>query len=968
MTYKKKLIEVAIPLEAINAASAREKSIRHGHPSTLHLWWARRPLAACRAVLFAQLVDDPAGYADKLLDDPKIRKQAEADLAVRLKAWRERKADAQGNVPDTPEPTLEDCAADIERKRLFEIIEELVIWENSTNEEVLERARAEIRRSCGGELPPVYDPFSGGGSIPLEAQRLGLPAYGSDLNPVAVMIGKAMIEIPPRFKDKGPIHPGIKERSFYRNADGLAEDVKYYGEWMRETARDRIGHLYPQINLPKEQGGGKATVVAWIWARTVASPDPAFSNVLVPIASSFLLSSKSGKETWIDPIVDKKAKTIVYRIRTGGTKAEIAAAKEGTKAGRGANFRCLMSDTAITPDYVKTKGKAGEMGQTMIAIVGEGNRGRVYVSPTVEHERIALSAKPDWEPETSLPNDPRNFWTVDYGLTTFGDLFTDRQLVALNTFSDLVHEVREQIAKDALGADLSSTSASLREGGNGARAYAEAVSVYLAFAIDRLADAGSSIATWSSSEFIRFTFARQAIPMTWDFAECNVLSDSTGNFMGAVDWVWKALLGFGPNSTGTVIQHDAQNVKLPIGAVVSTDPPYYDNIGYADLSDYFYVWLRKNIKDVYPDLSSTIAVPKAEELVATPYRHGGRANAEAHFLSGMTSAISSLAAQSSSKFPATIYYAFKQSEIEQEGLSSTGWATFLQSVISAGYAIVGTWPVRTERAARTIASGTNALANSVVLVCRKKEAAADVITRAEFTRALKRELPPAIAELQAANIAPADMPQSAIGPGIGVFSRYKAVLESDDSPMSVKTALQLINRELDEYLGGIQGEFDGDTRFAITWFEQHGMAKGDYGTADNLARARGISVESVKHAGIVESAAGKVRILARDELDDNWEPEADGHLTVWECLQHLVRKHEKDGISHDTAVLLKKIDAKAEAVKDLAYCLYDISANKRKDAKEATAYNALIADWTELTRQAAAIHDTRGDRQIRLDI
>jgi putative DNA methylase len=968
MTHKKKLIEVAIPLEAINKASAREKSIRHGHPSTLHLWWARRPLAACRAVLFAQLVDDPSAYADKLLDDPKIRKQAEADLAVRLKAWRERKADAQGNVPDTPEPTLEDCAADIERKRLFEIIEELVIWENSTNEEVLERARAEIRRSCGGELPPIYDPFSGGGSIPLEAQRLGLPAYGSDLNPVAVMIGKAMIEIPPRFKDKGPIHPGIKERSFYRNADGLAEDVKYYGEWMRETARDRIGHLYPQINLPKEHGGGKATVVAWIWARTVASPDPAFSNVLVPIASSFLLSSKSGKETWIEPIVDKKAKTLVYRIRTGGTKAEIAAAKEGTKAGRGANFRCLMSGTAITPDYVKTKGKAGEMGQTMIAIVGEGNRGRVYVSPTVEHERIALSAKPDWEPETSLPNDPRNFWTVDYGLTTFGDLFTDRQLVALNTFSDLVHEVREQIAKDALGADLSSTSASLREGGNGARAYAEAVSVYLAFAIDRLADAGSSIATWSSSEFIRFTFARQAIPMTWDFAECNVLSDSTGNFMGAVDWVWKALLGFGPNSTGTVIQHDAQNVKLPIGAVVSTDPPYYDNIGYADLSDYFYVWLRKSIKDVYPDLSSTIAVPKAEELVATPYRHGGRANAEAHFLSGMTSAISSLAAQSSSKFPATIYYAFKQSEIEQEGLSSTGWATFLQSVISAGYAVVGTWPVRTERAARTIASGTNALANSVVLVCRKKEAAADVITRAEFTRALKRELPPAIAELQAANIAPADMPQSAIGPGIGVFSRYKAVLESDDSPMSVKTALQLINRELDEYLGGIQGEFDGDTRFAITWFEQHGMAKGDYGTADNLARARGISVESVKHAGIVESAAGKVRILARDELDDNWEPEADGHLTVWECLQHLVRKHEKDGISHDTAVLLKKIDAKAEAVKDLAYCLYDISANKRKDAKEATAYNALIADWTELTRQAAAIHDTRGDRQIRLDI
>ena len=965
--YKKKLIEVAIPLEAINAASAREKSIRHGHPSTLHLWWARRPLAACRAVLFAQLVDDPSGYADKLLEDPKICAQAEADLAVRLKVWRDRKADAQGNVPDTPEPTLEDCAADIERKRLFKIIEDLVKWENSTNEEVLERARAEIRRSCGGELPPVYDPFSGGGSIPLEAQRLGLPAYGSDLNPVAVMIGKAMIEIPPKFKDQPPIHPGLKDRNHYRNAEGLAEDVKYYGEWMREKALERIGHLYPQVDLPKEYGGGKATVVAWIWARTVPSPDPAFSDVQVPIASSFLLSSKAGKEAWIEPIVDRQSKMITYRIRHKGTKAEIAAAKEGTKAGRGANFVCIMSDTAITPKHITSAGKSGKMGQTLIAIVAEGKGGRAYVAPIAVHEATAFSAKPTWKPDQRQPDNPRWFSPPAYGMETFGDLFTDRQLVALNTFSDLVHEARVQIETDAHAAGLSSDNTPLCDGGKGAKAYSEAVSVYLAFAIDRLADAGSSIATWSSSGFIRFTFARQAIPMTWDFAECNVLSDSTGNFMGAVDWVWKALLGFGPNAAGTEIQHDAQNVKLPEGAVVSTDPPYYDNIGYADLSDYFYVWLRRNIKDVYPALSSTIAVPKAEELVATPYRHGGKAKAETHFLSGMTAAISSLAAQSSSSFPATIYYAFKQSEIEQEGLSSTGWATFLQAVISAGYAIVGTWPVRTERAARTIATGTNALANSVVLVCRRKEATAEVITRAEFIRALKRELPPAIAELQAANIAPADMPQSAIGPGMGVFSRYKAVLESDDSPMSVKAALQLINRELDEYLGGIQGEFDADTRFAITWFEQNGMGKGDYGVADNLARARGIAVESVKHAGIVESQAGKVRILKREELDADWEPASDGHLTIWECLQHLVRQHEKDGIAYDTALLLRKISDKAEAVKDLAYCLYDICANKRQDAKEATAYNALIADWTELTREAATIHDTRGNGQTRLN-
>lgn len=927
--YKKKLIEVAIPLEAINAASAREKSIRHGHPSTLHLWWARRPLAACRAVLFAQLVDDPSSHPDKF-------------------------------------PTYE--AQEVERKRLFDIIEELVKWENSTNEEVLEKARAEIRKSCGGDLPPVYDPFSGGGSIPLEAQRLGLPAYGSDLNPVAVMIGKAMIEIPPKFKDMPPIHSGIKERHFYRNAEGLAEDVKHYGEWMREMAWQRIGHLYPQVDLSKEQGGGKATVIAWIWARTVPSPDPAFADVQVPIASSFLLSSKAGRESWIEPIVDKRAKSITYRIRHGGTKAEIEAAKEGTKAGRGANFRCLLSDTAITPKHITSAGKAGKMEQKLIAIVAEGKNGRAYIAPMAAHEAIAFSAEPSWKPEQRQPDNPRWFSPPAYGMETFGDLFTNRQLVALNTFSDLVHEVLAQIEADASVAGMSTDGTPLRDGGRSAKAYAEAVSVYLAFAIDRLADAGSSIATWSSSEFIRFTFARQAIPMTWDFAECNVLSDSTGNFMGAVDWVWKALAGLGPNASGTEVQHDAQNVTLPAGAVVSTDPPYYDNIGYADLSDYFYVWLRRNTKDIYPALTGTLAVPKAEELVATPYRHGGKSKAEEHFLQGMTAAISRLANQSSNKFPATIYYAFKQSEIEQEGLSSTGWATFLQSVISAGYSIVGTLPVRTERAARTIATGTNALANSVVLVCRKKEVTAETITRAEFIRGLKRELPPAIADLQAANIAPADMPQSAIGPGMGVFSRYKAVLEADDSPMTVKAALQLINRELDEYLGGIQGEFDPETRFAITWFEQNGMKAGDYGIADNIARPRGISVADVKHAGIADSAAGKVRLFARDELDDKWNPTEDRHLTIWECLQHLVKRHEENGISFETAVLLKQIGNHADAVKDLAYCLYDIAANKRKDAKEATPYNALIADWTELTREAASIRDVRGGGQGSLDL
>ena len=928
---KKKLIEVAIPLEVINAASAREKSIRHGHPSTLHLWWARRPLAACRAVLFAQLVDDPSSHPDQF-------------------------------------PTHEDQEA--ERKRLFAIIEDLVKWENSTNEEVLERARAEIRRSCGGDFPPVYDPFSGGGSIPLEAQRLGLPAHGSDLNPVAVMIGKAMIEIPVKFRDQGPIHPGIKERSFYRNAEGLAEDVKYYGGIFKDKAWEKIGHLYPQVDLPKEQGGGSATVIAWIWARTVPSPDPAFSGVPVPIASSFLLSAKPGKLAWLEPVVDKLGKRVNFVAKTGASSAKAEEAKNGTKVGR-ANFRCLLSDAAIDAAYVRRCAKKGQMGSQLIGIVAEGPRGRIYCAPDDKQIAIAEQAQPSWKPEGQVPSPSHDVDRLPmYGMPVWGDAFSKRQLVALTTLSDLVHDIRNLVEQHAVAAGMIDDAKPLRSAGGEAKAYAEAISVYLAFLVGQVANHSSTVCGWNSpNQQMRSTFSRQAIPMTWDYAEVNVFSSSSGSFHSLFERMVKGFETLAHGSRdGVIKQSDAQGLDYGGKYVISTDPPYYDNISYSDVSDFFYSWMKPSLRDVYPDLFGLVATPKSEELIASPDRNGGRDAAEAFFLKGMSLAMANMAEHAVDTIPVTIYYAFKQSDIESEGVSSSGWATFISAVLSSGFSVVGTWPVRTEKPGRMVAVGTNALANSVVLVCRKKDVTAEIITRAEFIRALKRELPPAIAELQAANIAPADMPQSAIGPGMGVFSRYKAVLESDDSPMSVKTALQLINRELDEYLGGIQGEFDADTRFAITWFEQNGNGKGDYGVADNLARARGISVESVKHAKIVESAAGKVRILMRDELDEDWVPERDDHLTVWECLQHLVKAHEKNGISHDTAVLLKKIGSQAEAVKDLAYCLYDIAALKRKDAKEATAYNALIADWAELTKAAAAIHDTRGDGQTRMDI
>ena len=925
---KKKLIEVALPLEAINKASVREKSIHHGHPSTLHLWWSRKPLATCRAVLFAQLVDDPSSHPDKFPNDE---------------------------------------AVEAERKRLFGIIEELVKWENSTNETVLERARTEIRKSCGRKLPAVYDPFSGGGSIPLEAQRLGLPAYGSDLNPVAVMIGKAMIEIPPKFKDRTPVHPGGR-RTDYRNAEGLAEDVKHYGEWMREKAHQRIGHLYPQVDLPKEHGGGKATVIAWIWARTVPSPDPAFSDVQVPIASTFLLCSKQGKQAWIEPIVDRQAKTISYHVRYGGTKEEIAKAKEGTKAGRGANFRCLFSGAAIIPEHVRKAANIGELSQVLMAIVADGGRRRVYLAPTSEHEQVALTAIPSQRPSIRFEPKALGFRIGKYGMTTFGDLFTDRQLVALNTFSDLVREAREQIEADGLTAGSSPDPTPLRDGGTGAKAYAEAVSVYLGFVVDKLADYLSSICGWHlSGEKMRNLFTRQAIPMTWDYAEANPFSSSSGNWTGMNNWVCKAVAHFTPFANGFQVQHDAQTVVYPQSTVISTDPPYYDNIGYADLSDFFYCWMRRAIQSVFPDLFNVLATPKADELVVTPVRHGGPEAAQDFFLSGMRQAMKNMVQQCSEEIPAAIYYAFKQSEIAQEGISSTGWATFLQAVIEAGYAVVGTWPMRTELANRMRGLGSNALANSVVLVCRKRQDAADIITRAEFIRALKRELPSAIDNLQAANIAPTDLPQSAIGPGMAVFSRYKAVLEANDNPMTVKTALQLINAQLDEFLNELQGEFDPETRFAVTWFEQYGNKQGDYGSADNLARARGISVESVQQAGIVASAAGHVCILERSALDPEWDLATDHQLTVWECCQHLIRVLGNDGEAAAARLLKAMGSDKAGMVKDLAYYCYDVCTNKRQDAKEAMAYNSLIAVWAELTRQAAASRDPDGTRQMAMD-
>ena len=956
----KKLIEVALPLDAINVASAREKSIRHGHPSTLHLWWARRPLAAARAVIFAQMVNDP-GY--------------QQGGGFRYGVNKER--------------------ATLERERLFKIIEDLVQWENTNNEDVLERARAEIWRSWREtcelnknhpqaadlfnpeQLPGFHDPFAGGGAIPLEAQRLGLESYASDLNPVAVTINKAMIEIPPRFAGRAPVGPPrpaetqAQLHEDWRGARGLAEDVRRYGAWMREQAEKRIGHLYPKITITaamsadrpdmKPLVGQTLTVIAWVWARTVRSPNPAFSDVEVPLVSTFVLSSKEGKQSYVEPVRD--GARYRFAVKAGTPPAE---ASEGTAAGKRGGFYCLLSRSPIDYNYIRNEGTAGRMGARLMAIVAEGARGRIYLAPTDEHEAIALQAAPDWRPEVKLHGKCR-VNVSNYGLDTYGDLFTPRQLVALTTFSDLVQVAIARCLHDAVAGGMADDGVRLEANGRGATAYAQAVGVYLAFIVEKLAEAHSSLCTWSNApknELVVSTFRRQALPMTWDFGEANPFAESSGSLTKTAEAIARVLpvsLSAGPNSYA--IQSDAQTQSVSKAKVISTDPPYYDNIGYADLSDFFYVWLRKSLRPIYPSLYATLAVPKAEELVATPYRHGSKEKAEAFFLEGMTQAMHNLAVQAHPAFPVTIYYAFKQSDTKGEaGTSSAGWETFLEAVIRAGFALTGTWPMRTERDSRSIGIGANALASSIILVCRQRATDAPTISRREFIRELNAALPGALDEMTRGGVnspvAPVDLSQAIIGPGMAIFSQYAAVLEADGTPMRVKTALQLINRFLAE------DDFDHDTQFCLHWFEQQGWATGRFGEADVLARAKGTSVAGLQATGVVASGKGELRLLRSAELPRDWSPETDSRLPVWEAMHHMIRALNQDG-ELAAGALLARMPASAEPIRALAYRLYTLCERKGW-ADDARAYNELVTAWSGI-EQAAGESGVIGS-QAQLDI
>lgn len=911
-TVKKKLIETSLPLEAINAASAREKSIRHGHPSTLHLYWSRKPLATARAVLFAQLVDDPASRPEEF-------------------------------------PTVE--SQDKERARLHALMEKLIIWENSNDEKLLEQAREEIRKSNDGKLPAVVDPFAGGGSIPLEAQRLGLESHASDLNPLAVLINKALIEIPPKFAGWSPVFPGIaEEQSSWLRAEGLAADVQHYGQWLRDEAEKRIGHLYPKVTAP---GGTEHTVIAWKWARTVISPNPA-NPIETPLVNSWWLSKKKGKEAWVKAtVVDGQVQYEVQHNADGPKKDE-----DGTiKHGKGA--WTVGDGTPFSYDYVRESGKRGEIGAHLIGIVAEGNPGRLYLSPTPEHIQAAKVDAGDAGIIGEIATNPRWFSPPAYGMREFSDLFTNRQLVALTTLSELVSEARSKVLEDALAAGIPAGER-LEDDGVGAEAYADAVATYLAFALDKLADLNNSLVGWEpKAQCPRHLFGRQSIPMVWDYAEANPLSKSSGSFITIIQGISKAMKApfFGvSSSTSNSVSPGNAMAREYKDLIVSTDPPYYDNIGYADLSDFFYVWLRKSLRTIYPSVVGTMLTPKADELVANPYRHDGKQGAEKFFVEGFNSVFRRIReGEANPDVPMTVYYAYKQQDRGKDGTSSTGWHTLLDGLIQSGWEITATWPMCSEAKNRLLAHGTNALASSILLACRPRPAEARAVARRAFVAALKSELPEALRTLMQGAIAPVDLAQAAIGPGISVFSRYAKVREADGSDMSVRDALQLINATLDEVLGEQESDLDSDTRFAVRWYRQYGWQADSSGIADQLARSSDTSLAELQRGGIFEAKGGKARLLSPTQLNEVWDPAADEHVSVWEATVRLAAVLAKDGVDK-VAELLPAVGEKVslDAVKELGFLLFH-EAEKNKDTDDAILFNGLVSSWGDLNEQARQI-------------
>jgi len=906
----KKLIEVALPLDIINDASAYDKMPGIGaHPKGIHHWWARLPLPAARAILFASLVNDPSAHPDKF-------------------------------------PTEEAQVA--ERERLFEIIRKLCQKKIHTKQEVFEEAHQEILKHCNGKLPTLLDPFAGGGSIPLEGMRLGLPVQASDLNPVAVLINKAQLEILPEFANQVPINPsvkGIEAFTEWKLGKGLAEDLRYYGNWINEEAKKRIGKYYPKVKI----GNKEHNIITWLWARTVKCPNPA-CGCEMPLVRSFILSSKKKPNFYSRPIIERTPngnKITGYEVLQGTPEIKGTVNRSGAV--------CVCCNEPVKLDYIRKEGKNGNIGQVLIGMVVDSPKGKMYVNPDKVQQDIAMSAKPKWKPETKLPEKALGFRVQLYGMDEHWKLFSNRQLLGLATLHELISEVATQIAKDG-----------------GAGEYIKAIQFYLTMTVDRLADYNCSLSIWKPSGDQQIhLFNRQAVPMVWDFPEANILEPKAISWPNAVNITAESL----ETVLSTISkpqkaqQFNASKYSFPKpNYIISTDPPYYDNIGYSDLSDFFYVWLRHGLKNQYPELLSTVLVPKMEELVASDFRYGSKEAAKDHFEDGFKEAFKNFKEGLDPRFPLTVYYAFKQDEADDgeendesnnSGISlTTGWETLLEGLVSGGFTITATWPIKASQKWRMVARDTNSLTSYIVLACRPRPEDAPSITRREYLQILKRELPNAIEVLQKSNLAPVDMAQATIGPGMGIYSRYSKIMEQDGTAMSVRTALSLINKTLSEILAEQEGDFDNETRWALAWFEHYEFAAGEFGDANALALAKNTAVNALVHSGVVKSGAGKVQLIPRSELSPTWDPTADNRVVIWEITQHLIKQLQEHG-EMGAAKLYKKLGPTADIARELAYHLFTI-CEKKGWAQEAQAYNSLVLSWNQIVAESYNIKDPIG--------
>ncbi|MDA8358564.1 MAG: DUF1156 domain-containing protein [Actinomycetota bacterium] len=868
--YRKKLVETALPLEAINAACKADKDRKTGTIRNLHKWFAPMPVPALRALIFASLVDDP--------EDEK------------------------------------------ERARLMELIEALVASVVfNPDEEILAAAKREISNSVG-ELPTVLDPFCGGGSTLVEAQRLGLASRGSDLNPIPVLISKTLTELPAKCVGHRVLHGNAMfSEGSSKALGGFFVDVEYYARQIRDEAFQRVGHMYPLA--PNGD-----PVVAWWWARTVESPDPRFAGAQVPLVNDWCLSKKRGEEAYVVPIVNRNSKTITFSIARSASTSQLS------------RDICLFSGAPIPLDYVRQQAQQVGLGTQMLAIISSGQHGRAHFAPTEIHSRAAIQQVGANIDPVPIPEKALSFSAYQYGFKNWSELFTHRQQSMLEAFAKATAHISSDVVAEG-----------------GSTEYARAIETFLGLCVGKLAQASSMLVKWrtrNGTSKAEIAVSRHDISPLLDFAETNPFGGSVGDWMGIVTNALRALNLVDPTGPGSVVvMSDARTASegLDGQCLVVTDPPYFSAIGYANVSDYFYPWLRLSLKDLYPDLFSTIGAPKVGELIAEPARHATRHDAKQYFIDGFTDVIGSLRAASRPDLPLLIVYAYKEQESEEGGQVSTGWEAMLEAVIRSGLAVIGTWPIRGTSSSGIRDVKANALATYVVLVCRPRPAVSGRISRRDLVATLRTELGPAIQVLQSAAVAPVDLAQAVIGPGMAVFTRYQSVLEPDGAPMTVRSALLLINSVLAEVLDQQEGEFDSDTRWATTWFEQFQFGEAPSGEADSLARAKVTSIDGLERAGVIVTRGGTCRLVRRDELAQDYDPAQDRRPTVWEAVQHLV-KQLLDGGEEQAASLLARLP-NSEAARDLAYRLYSICERKGW-AEEGGAYNVLVASWPEIARLA----------------